>query len=173
MIRLAQVHVLTAGRAGQTGGEFRPDECAADREQPAEHPDAENQKRRMHAVSDLGRIGKNSRAHDAAHHDHRRVKQPKPTTRLRFRCHVEPSRDRSRANRVVLILFLASPLVQGERKKVRDFQVLADRRWKLSNWVAPKKPSPSPSPFPGRGDPFASTNSIRAMHFHFTAEHSS
>ena len=58
MIRVAQVDVLTAGRAGQTRREFSPDECAAHREQAAEHPDAENQKRRMHAVRDLGRIGK-------------------------------------------------------------------------------------------------------------------
>src|SRR6266545_5200422 len=132
-----------------------------------------NQKRRMHAVRDFGRVRKNSRAHDTAHHDHRRVKQSKLTTRLRFRCHVEPSRDRSRANRVVLILFLASPLVEGERKKVRGFRVLTDRRWKPSNWVAPKKPSPSPSPFPRRGDPFASDECYSSDALSFTAELSS
>ena len=74
MIRLAQRGVLTAGRAGQTRPKFSPDECAAHREQPAKHPNAEDQKRRMHAVRDLGRVGKDSRAHDAAHHDHGRVK---------------------------------------------------------------------------------------------------
>ena len=95
MVRVAQVDVLTAGRSGQTRREFRPDECAAHREQPAKHPDAENQERRMHAVRDLGRVGKNSRADDAPHHDHRRVKQPKLTARIRViqRCHVERSRD--------------------------------------------------------------------------------
>ncbi len=82
MVRFAQIDVLTAGRAGQTRREFRPDERAAHREQAAEHPNAENQKWRMHAVRDLGRIGKNSRAYDAAHHDHRRVKQPKLTSRF-------------------------------------------------------------------------------------------
>ena len=95
MVRVAQVDVLTAGRAGQTRRKFSPDECAAHREQPAKHPDAENQKRRVHAVRDLGRIRKNSRADDAAHHEHRRVKQPKLTARFRViqRCHVERSRD--------------------------------------------------------------------------------
>ena len=95
MVRVAQVDVLTAGRAGQTRREFRPDECAAHREQPAEHPDAEDQERRVHAVRDLGGVGKNSRADDAAHDDHRRVKQPKLTSRFRIiqHCHVERCRD--------------------------------------------------------------------------------
>ena len=82
MIRVAQIDVLTAGRAGQTRREFSPDECAAHREQPAKHPDAEDQKRRVNAVRYFGRIGKNSRAHDAAHYDHRRVKQSKLTARF-------------------------------------------------------------------------------------------
>ena len=92
MIRVAQVDVLTAGRARQTRREFSPDEGAAHREQATEYPDAQNQKRRVHSVRDLGRIGKNSRAHDAAHHDHRRVKQPKLTARFVQCCHSERSR---------------------------------------------------------------------------------
>ena len=65
MIRFAQIHILAACRAGQPRREFSPDECAAHREQAAEYPDAEDQKRRMHAVRDLGRIGEDSRAHYA------------------------------------------------------------------------------------------------------------
>src|SRR5262249_33910807 len=76
----------------QTRCEFSPNECAAYRQQATQPPDAKNQKRRMHAVSDLGRVGKNARAYDAAHDDHRRVKQSKLTTRFCFWRHSERSR---------------------------------------------------------------------------------
>ena len=81
-----KIHILAACRAGQTRGKLSPDERAAHREQAAEHPNAEDQKRRVDAVRYLGRISKNSRAHDAAHHDHRGVKQSKLTSRLYSVC---------------------------------------------------------------------------------------
>src|SRR2546421_287302 len=80
--RLAQVHVLPALRSGQAPGKLSPDKCAAHRDQTAEHPDAEDQERRVDAMRHLGRISKNSGAHDAAHHDHRGVEQSKLTARL-------------------------------------------------------------------------------------------
>jgi len=74
IVRLAEIDVLAACRTGQTRRQFSPDECAAHRKRTAEHPDPENQERRVHAMRNLGGIRENSRAHDAAHHDHRGVK---------------------------------------------------------------------------------------------------
>ena len=70
MIRLAQIDILAARRRGQTSGKLSPDKCAAHRDQPAQHPNAEDQKRCVDAVRHLGRIREDSRTHDAAHHNH-------------------------------------------------------------------------------------------------------
>src|SRR2546430_6557392 len=112
MIRLAQVKILAAC-SRETSGELGPDKCAAHCDDPAEHPTAEDQKRCMNAVRHRGRIGKNSRAHDAAHHDHRGVKQPKLTSRFRYCAHSERSRGCDAADAVREATF-SIPWLSGE-----------------------------------------------------------
>ena len=69
MICLTEIKILATG-SWQARGQLSPDERAAHRDKATEHPHAKNQERRVHAVRYLGRIGENSSADDAAHHNH-------------------------------------------------------------------------------------------------------
>ena len=82
MIRLSEIDILAARGGGQARGELSPDKRAAHCEQTTDYPHAKYQKWRMHSVRYLGRIGENSRAYDAAHHEHGGIEQSKLTAWL-------------------------------------------------------------------------------------------
>src|SRR6266542_1024600 len=98
MVSLAQVKILAAG-SRQTSGELGPDKRAAHHDKPTQHPDAEDQKRRVNAVRHFGRIREDSRTYDTAHHNHDGIEQSKLTARLQSVqfCHSERSRLPSRS----------------------------------------------------------------------------
>ena len=83
MICLAQVEILAAS-SRQTCSEFSPNKRPAHRDEPADNPYAEDQKRRVDTVRHFGRISEDSRAHDAAHYDHSGIEQSQLTAG--FRC---------------------------------------------------------------------------------------
>ena len=78
MICLAQVEILAASPR-QTGSEFSPNKRTAHRDETAENPYTEDQKRRVDAVRHFGRIGEDPRAHDTAHYDHSGIEQSQLT----------------------------------------------------------------------------------------------
>ena len=73
MIGLAQVGVLAA-YPRHAIRKFRVDKRTHERDCASRNPRGKNQRRRMNNFSDDIGIDKDSRAYDAAHHDHRGVK---------------------------------------------------------------------------------------------------
>ncbi len=69
MISLAQIEILPA-RSGQARGQFRPDEGSQQGQRTARHPDAQDEKRRVHLPCDHARVHEDARPDDAAHHQH-------------------------------------------------------------------------------------------------------
>src|SRR6266496_3352766 len=82
MVCFAQVKILAAC-SRQTRGELGPDKRATHCHEAAQHPDAEDQKRRVNTMRHLRRIREDSSAYDTAHHNHDGVEQSKLTARFR------------------------------------------------------------------------------------------
>jgi hypothetical protein len=74
MISFTQVSVLpTDFRHGS--GELSPNKCAAQCDQSADEPRAEDERRRMHLLGDHGGIHKDAAPNNAAHDDHGGVEE--------------------------------------------------------------------------------------------------
>jgi hypothetical protein len=83
---IAQIGILAANLR-PARGELGIDEGAGDCDQAAGQPDPDDQQRRAHLPGHLGRIQEDTRADDAAHHQHGRIEQAEPADELRFaRC---------------------------------------------------------------------------------------
>ena len=76
--RIAKIGILSAHRRAPRGQLCVNTAPRSAPGQAAEHPDPDDQQRRVDVPRDLGRVDENARADDSAHDEHGRVEQAQP-----------------------------------------------------------------------------------------------